>query len=602
MRVALSRALHFMSSQERRKYFFLLLLRAGIAVFDLIGILAIGFLATSIALFLTQGSDANRSVRLAGLELPAITAQSLPWISVLILLLFLSKAIISILLTRKLAIFLARIEARAARIIVEKAFGTNLNESRKHSREEIVFAVQYASTTAFNGMLNHLGMIVAEGFLFLLVILAFFIVNPLAALGAIFYFGLIGLIIQFFVGRLMYKTGIEITQASVAANTAVGDLYNTIKESTVLSRNSFYYNKVYQARIKAASNFANQFILSGMPRYIIETSLIISIALFVLIQAASGDIVSAAGTVGVFLTGGLRLTASLLPLQNALLQISKDIPVSLRAFELLEIQDESVTATNSDLAVDNLTSFNGIEIKFNEVSFKYPSSEQQNVERVSFSVVPGQQVALIGPSGAGKSTIADLIIGLLQPSLGVITLNDESPKRFVANNPGVVSYVPQKPGLVSGSILDNIALGIESGNIDDLRVQEVIRQAHLSNVVDALPHGVNSDLGKHLDELSGGQLQRIGLARALYSKPKLLILDEATSALDANSESEINAVLQEMRGSVTVVIIAHRFKLLQNSDQIFLIEEGKISDSGTYAQLLATNRVFQELASLDNQP
>jgi ATP-binding cassette subfamily C protein len=271
----------------------------------------------------------------------------------------------------------------------------------------------------------------------------------------------------------------------------------------------------------------------------------------------------------------------------------------LRAFELLEIQDELTTDTTSYLPVNNFSHLDGIRIKFNQVSFKYQSSEQENIERVSFSVAPGQQIALVGPSGAGKSTMADLIIGLLQPSSGNISLNGETPKQFLVNNPGVVSYVPQKPGLVSGSILDNIALGIKVEDIDDGRVQEVLRQAHLLNVVEALPNGVDSDLGKHLDGLSGGQLQRIGLARALYSEPKLLILDEATSALDANSENEINAVLQEMRGRVTVVIIAHRFNLLQNSDQIFLIEEGRISDSGTYEHLLATSRVFQELAGLE---
>lgn len=596
---ALSKALRFMTNSERQIYFLLLFLRAAMAVFDLIGILAIGFLATSIALFLTQGSDAERSISLAGIELPAVTAQTLPWVSALILVLFLSKAIGSILLTRNLAAFLAKIEARAARVVVEKAFGTSLNESRKHSREEIVFAVQYASTTAFNGMLNHLGMIVAEGFLFILIIFAFFIVNPIAALGAILYFGLIGLIIQFFVGRLMFKTGVEISQSSVAANTAISDLYNTIKESTVLSRNRFFFDRVYQARIKAASNFANQFVLSGMPRYIIETSLIISVALFVLIQAASGDIVGAAGTVGVFLTGGLRLTASLLPLQNALLQISKDIPVALRAFELIDMKDDRGEIDSIGLSRGSNPS--EIEIEFSNVSFKYSTSEQVNLENIDLHIKPGSQVALVGPSGAGKSTLADLMIGLLQPSSGDITLNGESPRKFVLDNPGIVSYVPQKPGLVSGSILDNIALGIEPNKIDEKRVFEVVDQAHLSDVISALPNGIHSDLGKHSDELSGGQLQRIGIARALYSKPKLLILDEATSALDANSESEIAAVLKEMSGNVTVVLIAHRFSLIQKCDQIFVVEDGKISTSGTYRELSATSQIFKELASLDNQ-
>ena len=601
MVTAISKSLRFMTRTEQKIYLFLLSLRAGIALFDLIGIIAIGFLATSITLFLTQGSESGRIINFIGIELPAITAQTLPWVSILILSLFITKAVGAILLTRILAHFLAKIEARAAKIVLEKSFGTNLNESRKHSREEIVFAVQNSSTVAFNGILNHLGMIVAEGFLFILIIIAFLLVSPFYAIGAIIYFIFIGVMIQFFIGKLMFQTGVQLGESSITANTAISDLYNTLKESEVLSRSNYFYEKVYRSRMKTAASFANQYVLSGMPRYIVETSLIVAIAVFVLLQAANNDIASTAGTISVFLMGGLRLTASLLPLQSALLSISRDAPVAMKALNLLEIQKSKEMLIPSGVVPHIADSSKGIRIDFQSVCFQYHSAEKLSIEKLNIVIEPGQQIALVGASGAGKSTIADLMIGLLQPQSGSISLNGIDPITFVKDNPGVVSYLPQKPGLVSGSILDNIALGIDRASINFDQINHVIQQAHLTDVINELPFGIDGELGKHLDELSGGQLQRIGLARALYSKPKLLILDEATSALDANSESEINAVLQEMRGNVTVVIIAHRFKLLQNSDQIFLIEEGKISDSGTYAQLLATNRVFQELASLDNQ-
>jgi ATP-binding cassette subfamily C protein len=139
--------------------------------------------------------------------------------------------------------------------------------------------------------------------------------------------------------------------------------------------------------------------------------------------------------------------------------------------------------------------------------------------------------------------------------------------------------MPQKPGLVSGTIEANIALGVAPQEIDCDRLNKAIDAAHLRRVLDALPDGLETDLGKRKDELSGGQLQRIGLARALYSRPGLLILDEATSALDAESENEIKRALEEIRGKVTVILIAHRLNTVQNSDVVFQIEGGTLSSA-----------------------
>jgi ATP-binding cassette subfamily C protein len=161
-----------------------------------------------------------------------------------------------------------------------------------------------------------------------------------------------------------------------------------------------------------------------------------------------------------------------------------------------------------------------------------------------------------------------------------------------------VSYVPQKPGLVSGTIADNVALGVDQELIDDKRVLECLARAHLSDVIQALPEGIHSDLGKLQDSLSGGQAQRLGLARALYTGPGLLVMDEATSALDAESEAEIAKALDELRGSVTVVLIAHRLNTIQHVDQVFLIEEGKVSDQGTFKELLKRNKSVERLVKL----
>ena len=567
------------------------------ALFDLVGILAIGFLATSIALFVTLGSDASRAIEFGGVSIPAVTAKTLPFVAVLILTLFLAKAIISILLTRQLAFFLARIEARAAKTVADKAFGSGLGEARLHSREEVYFAVQAGSPAAFNSVLNSAGTIAAEGLLFVLVIGSFFAIDPLSAIGTLVYFALIATVIQLFIGNLMQKAASRAAEGVVAANTAIGDLSEALREATILGKKDFFFQKIYDARISTAASSATQLTLGGLPRYIVETALMIAVALFVLWQSASGDIAKAAGTLGIFLSGGLRLTASLLPMQASLLSIKQSIPVAERALHFLgtEIAEKARSTVSSQKTVQ---SSEAVSVKLENVSFQYPDSLEANVRGIALEIHAGQQVALIGPSGAGKSTIADLVLGLLAPTEGRVLVAGVEPKEIIFSTPGRLAYVPQRPGMVSGSVAENIALGTDEAELDSDRLRAAVTASHLDRVLEDLPDRIHTNLGKRKDELSGGQLQRIGLARALYSKPGLLVMDEATSALDAESEHEINKALDEMRGKVTVVLIAHRLNTVQRSDVVFLVEAGRITASGSFPELLRTNQTVQNLARL----
>jgi ATP-binding cassette, subfamily B, bacterial PglK len=592
-----SQSLAFMTPRERTKYYVFIGLRSFVALFDLLGILAIGFLATSIALFITLGSDSSRVIEFGGLTIPAVTAQTLPIVAVLILGLFFSKAIISILLTRQLAYFLARVEARAARTVADRAFGSGLGEARLHSREEIYFAVQAGSQAAYNSVLNAVGTIIAEGILFVLVIGSFLAVDPLSAVGALVYFALIAAIIQLFVGNFMQKAATRATESAVAANTAIGDLSEVLREATIFGKKAFFFDKIHSARIRTAGSTASQLTLSGMPRYIVETALIIAVALFVLWQSASGDLVRAAGTLGIFLSGGLRLTASLLPLQGALLTIKQSIPVAERALKFLTPRANPGTEASSESS-DSQSVNEPVKVDLRNVSFCYPDSDSPTLVTVDIKILAGQQVALIGPSGAGKSTLADLILGLLKPTSGDLLTDGQDPEQVIAKNPGRLGYVPQRPGMISGTVVENIALGVPVGQVDQSRLGEAIAAAHLNKVIGQLPEGVHTNLGKRKDELSGGQLQRMGLARALYSKPGLLVMDEATSALDADSENEINKALDEMRGKVTVVLIAHRLNTVQRSDVVFLVEEGRVTASGTFPELLRSNSTVRNLAKL----
>jgi ATP-binding cassette subfamily C protein len=598
---AVKASLAFMTPMERSKWLFLTGLRAILSILDLAGILAIGFVVTSTAIFLTAGSSPDRVLDFAGFGIPAVTAQTLPAVSAVILATFLLKAVLSILITKSAAFFVATIEARAAKEIAERVFGGDLVDARLRSREEMSFAIQFGSPAAFNSLLNFTSTVIAEGTLFLLICLGFLLVNPLATLAAVAYFGVVALIIQYFVGTLMARAGAQATEGTIEANGAVGDLISVFRELSVLGLRYKYFDKIYRSRVVAADSAATQTYLNAMPRYIIEAALLVGVAGFILAQALTGDIVSSAATIGVFLSGGFRLTAAMLPFQAAMLTIKGIIPVARTAHAILEDHQlngkKSVQTSDSEKTL--ALKVEPIGVEFSRVKFKYAESASFALDDFSLTIEPGKQVAFIGTSGAGKSTIADLMCGVLTPTDGEVR-SFTSNKTELAPDETSISYVPQKPGLVSGSLANNVALGVDSNDVDEAQVIEALKSANLLEVVAQLENGIHSQLGNYQDSLSGGQIQRLGLARALYSRPGLLVMDEATSALDAESESEIAKALDQMRGKVTVVLIAHRLNTVQHADKVFLIEAGTVVDSGTFQELVSRNPSVDRLVQLMN--
>jgi len=237
-----------------------------------------------------------------------------------------------------------------------------------------------------------------------------------------------------------------------------------------------------------------------------------------------------------------------------------------------------------------------VAIKFSNVSYLYPNAELNALNNISFEILAGEIVAFIGPSGSGKSTLADLIIGSVQPSSGSIA------RPSALGSSPQFGYVPQSPGLISGTILENITLEPKNLNFDKSRLEKAISLAHLNQFIDLLPEGIFTNLGAQSNALSGGQLQRIGLARALYAEPGLLVLDEATSALDVETESTISETLIDLKGICTTIVIAHRLATVQNADRVYVVENGRIIGEGKFADLAKSNPLvskFVELSELN---
>jgi len=587
-----------MSGIEKLIWFALVMARSTLAFLDIAAIAALGYLATSLGAI--ASGEQSPKIEFAGITLPSVTNQTLPVLAAIIIGLFVSKSLLNIALTGWAVFFIAKIESKAAKRISEIRFNGNLEDARKYSLEEMMYAVTHGTSSAFNSIMNNLNSIFSEGVLFIsLIAMGFLFVDPIATLAGLLYFGIVAVCIQFFIGPVTLKAQEENYESSIKLTTSVSNLIAVFRELTVSGNKGKYVGDIHSAKTKQANTAAKSAFVATLPRHIIEAALIIGIALFLLAQVSSGDFASSAGKIGVFLAGAFRLTTAMLPLQASFLMIKAAVPSAKIAHDILEGLPELVEWETKKLSTGKqITNVEQpIGAVFKDVTFRYPDASSAALVNLNFTIEPGSQTALMGPSGAGKSTIADMLCLLLSPSSGrVLQITNSSELELSIS--GRVSYVPQKPGMISGTILENVALGVETESVDREEVISALEAAHLGTLIKELPEGIDTSLGKLKDSLSGGQMQRLGLARAIYSKPNLLVMDEATSALDAESESDIQRTLEEMRGRVTVVVIAHRLNTIQHADKVILLEDGKVTDSGTFKELIARNPSVERVVEL----
>jgi len=591
-------SLSFLTAIEKLVWCSLVVARSTLAFLDIAALAAIGYLATSLGAIASGG--VSPKIEFAGITLPSVTNQTAPILVAIIIGLFVFKSILNITLAGLALFFVAKIESKAAKRISEMRFNGNLADARKYSLEEMMFVVTTGTSSAFNSLLNSVNSIFSEGVLFVsIIVMGFLFVDSSATLVGLLYFGLVAIAIQFFTGPITIRSQTKHYHSSVKLITSISNLLAVFRELTVSGKKTKYVGDIHSAKTEATNSGAKTALIASLPRHIIEAALIMGIALFFLAEVSTGDFASSAGKIGVFLAGAFRLTTALLPLQASFLAIKAAIPLAKTAQDILQGLPELVNRETKELNTgEPITHMvQPIGAVFEDVTFSYPESSSPALLNLNFTIEPGSQTALMGPSGAGKSTIADMLCLLLTPSSGRVfqITNSSELKPFTG---GRVSYVPQKPGMISGTILENVALGVEAEDVDREEVLSALQAAHLGPLIKELPQGIDTSLGKLKDSLSGGQMQRLGLARAIYSKPNLLVMDEATSALDAESESEIQKTLEEMRGRVTVVVIAHRLNTIQHADKVILLEDGKVSDSGTFKELIARNPSVEKVVDL----
>lgn len=406
---------------------------------------------------------------------------------------------------------------------------------------------------------------------------AFFLLSSLLVLFVVSYD-------RFFRSRLkMY--GVKQNVTSLEMIKGIHEGLSGLKEIRVLGHESYFLNKVKDGVTKTSQYGMYRNVVSTMPRYLIELLLVLFIVSLVLLTLiTNGGLTGILPTLAVFGIASLRLLPIVNILANGVIQFRFHRDGISRLYnDVLDLRDDELGHESSledfTKAEKTLNPFKSLKIK--NVSFTYPNAKKESLKHINLTIKRGSSIGIMGESGSGKTTLIDTMLGLLVPDSGEIYFNDVILTKEINNWHKHIAYLPQEVFLIDDKLKNNVALGVDEQNIDIKLVGQSLKRASLSSLIEQLPDGVDTVLGERGVRLSGGQRQRIALARAFYHKRDILIMDESTSALDNETEKEIVSEIKNLKGDVTIVVIAHRISTLENCDIVYNLSKGEIVSSGS---------------------
>jgi ATP-binding cassette, subfamily B, bacterial PglK len=372
-----------------------------------------------------------------------------------------------------------------------------------------------------------------------------------------------------------------------------------IKAARVLNREDEFIRRFSSEALKSTRLLAYIKYIQQIPKPVVETTAVVGMMSISAIMVWQGRPMSAIiPTLTLFAMALVRLMPSVQQLSSLYTNFQYNKVVLDPIYDDLKELEEFQGRLMLDRSKGKELSFKN-HIVLEDVKYVYPGSTEQALKGVSVTIPRGSAVAFVGESGAGKTTIVDVILGLLEPSVGRVLVDGADIHDRVSAWQRNLGYIPQTIYLADESLRQNIAFGVPEEEIDDEKVIEALELAQLGKLLKNLPEGLDTILGENGTKLSGGQRQRVGIARALYHNPEVLVMDEATSALDNITEKEISGAIENLKGDRTIIMIAHRLTTVQNCDHLYLMRDGLITDSGTFEELIEKNSEFKRMALVD---
>lgn len=566
-------------------YFWYSIVSGALAILDTLALALVVIVVTPI------GTGEPIALPVVG-EVP-LTASG--WLVVAICALFLLKSALAILLhwyaTRRFAQF-------------ELEIGDELFRAYTHSSWEKRSQISTASATrlvdmsmanANLGFILPLSQIPTNAFTFLAVLAVLVVSQPITALLALLYLSAFAAVMLLILGKRATWAGTENRLYSFAVATIMTEMVDALKEVVLRDKLDEVGRVVSKNRRVATRARANISFLGIVPKYAYESALIGGFLLIGGYSYVTGGLSAAMVSVALFAATGFRMIPAMTAVQTSITTANaneiyaKDVIRELRHAR----SDETIAAQEPDRGV---LPVNPQALELREVSFQYPGSKKKVLEKLNLSIPFGSTLAVVGPSGAGKSTLIDLLLGLSLPTEGSLYIDDVPLAEIIRQWRHRVGYVPQRVALFDGSIAQNVALTWEQ-NFDAEKVERVLERAHLGELV-TRGKGIEERIGERGAAISGGQQQRMGIARALYADPLVMVMDEATSSLDTATERRVTESMQDLQGDVTFITVAHRLATIRDYDRVCYLDQGKILGQGTFEEVVERVPEFRLQAQL----
>ena len=581
----LTRCFNLLSLRDRRKLVLASTAQILLSVLDLIGIGLVGLIgALAVSGIQSQNSSGRVQKLLEFFQIDSYTIQTqVSIIGLMAAFVLISRTILSMIITKRILFFLASRCAILSKRLTTGILSKSLLFIQMKSTQELVYAASVGVETVFLKVLAAGVAFVADAALLTFMLAILIIVDPVIALVTLLLFLGVAVLLFYFMHSHAQSLGIKNSRIEVEINDKMVEVLRSYREALVHDRLGYYTNRISSFRESSFELIAKINFLPSITKYVIELTLVIGCLLIGGIAFLINDAPKAVATIAVFMAVSSRIAPAVMRLQQSAIQIRSNLgaaEITIGLSEDLGLIEYFKKPNNSfDSEYEGFVG----SISVNKLSFKYPGSDENSLSNINFEINAGETLAIIGRSGAGKTTLVDSLLGILpiNDEAEVKISNLKSSEAF-KKWPGAISYVPQNINLISGTIRENISFGYDSNHYADSDFWDALEIADLSGFVNSLPNGLDHRLIESGSNLSGGQRQRLGIARALFTKPKLLILDEATSALDNETERAISKALAALAGKITIVVIAHRISTIKNADKILYLGAGEIQAIGNF--------------------
>jgi len=581
-----------LSPKAKASYLIIVIVQSVISLLDLIGLalimkVVLGFQASG------DNSDTSfqKTLPLFGDFFPEVSANSL---MIAIVLIFVGKSLVALLLHTATVKLMAAETLKLIAKLNSSIFENRTNLYKNFSNQDISYAIYNATEIVFRDTLVPVSIILADATLIVLILANLFLSAQILFLPTTVYFIGMFLLLRTIDHRstqLAYKNQWE---QEIIGRRLIQETIASLRELYVSGNLHRMTSRVLSAREGGIS--AGSVITIGQlrPKYFYEMALFGGIGIIALVSSISGNSKLISTYLALFLISSSRMIPSLLRIQYYLGIFQKSKEQTRKIFEIFNAFDSDVHSSKTipfeNENQENLYAVNK-SIILEDITFSYePGKLHPVIQNLSLEINQGEMIALVGPSGAGKSTLVDLILGYQIPNSGNIFISQLPPRQSFQKTPGRVAYVPQKVSIYEGSLLSNIVVGDLRGTESNLRlrVESLLQRVGLGDFLKALEHGLDTKLSELGTSLSGGQIQRIGIARALFTDPEILVFDESTSSLDSASEDLVMQFLLSYKNQKTMIFIAHRLSTIRSADRIFYLSNGQIQAEGDF-------KVLQEL-------